>query len=201
MEQAASRYQRDLAVRTDVQGYLASRGIDQATALSYRLGVVDSPIVGHERVRGRLAIPYLTHSGVVNFSFRCLKPHLCKLEECPKYLPITGMGRNLYNVNAIHTESPFICVTEGELDAITLTMSGIPAVGIPGASNWQKHWSKCLEDFEEIFVFGDGDKAGRDFANFLSTEVKARPVALPQGEDVNDVYRRSGAAGLRALIE
>lgn len=200
-EQAASQYQSDLAADTNAQAYLARRGIDQQTALSFRLGVVNRPIVGHEDRRGRLAIPYLTRSGVVNFSFRCLKPHLCKQEGCPKYLPITGLDRSLFNVGAIHSDADFICVCEGELDAITLTMCGIAAVGVPGVEHWKKHWPRCLDDFPEIFVIGDGDKAGKGFASFLAREIRARPLSLPEGEDPSSIFARHGAPAIHALFE
>lgn len=89
-------YQSDLHTDTPAQEYLASRGIGKQAAGTYRLGVVRRPLVGHESLTGRLAIPYITpRGGIVNFSFRCLRLHDCKSEGCPKYLATDGMGRNL----------------------------------------------------------------------------------------------------------
>lgn len=200
-ETAVSRYQSDLAADTAAQEYLASRGITPAAAHGARLGVVRHPIVGHESRRGRLAIPYLTPAGVVNFRFRCLRPHVCKEVNCPKYLPVDGFETNLYNVLDLKKPGDVICVAEGEIDALTLSMAGLSAVGVPGAKSWKKHWSKCLEDFAVIYVFGDPDDAGKGLAKFLAKEARARSVSMPQGKDVNDVYREHGAAGLRRLIE
>lgn len=200
-EQAATRYQNDLASDISAQAYLTSRGITQATALGARLGVVGSPIAGHEGFRGRLAIPYVTPSGIVNFSFRCLQPHDCKAMECPKYLAIDGMGRNLYNVLDVKRAGDWICVTEGELDALTLSMIGMPALGIPGVEHWQPHWGLVLADFANVWVFADGDRAGRKFAKFLAREARARPVSMPKGEDVNSLYLKGGREALHALIQ
>lgn len=200
-EQAASQYQRDLAGDTSALAYLASRGFGPQAASTYRLGVVRTPLVGHEGLRGRLCIPYVTPSGVVNFSFRCLRQHVCKDVGCPKYLPIEGRERNIYNVLDLKKDSPFVCVTEGELDALTLSMCGLPAVGMPGAKQWKKHFSRCLEDFDVIYAFGDGDDAGGKFSSFLAKEARARPIAMPKGKDCNDIYREHGAEGLRRLID
>lgn len=199
-EQAVSTYQADLASDTSALAYLAGRGISRQAAATFRLGVVRRPLAGHEMFAGRLAIPYLTPSGVVNFSFRCLRQHDCKEAGCPKYLPPEGMERNLYNVLDLKKDSTFICVAEGELDALTLSLAGLPAVGVPGVKNWKKHFSRCLEDFEVVYAIGDGDGPGSKFSSFLAKEAKARPIRVPNGKDCNDIFRERGAEGLRALI-
>jgi hypothetical protein len=199
-ETAVSQYQRDLAADTTAQAYLASRGIDQAAALAFRLGVVTSPQVGHEGFAGRLVIPYLTPAGVVNMRFRCLKQHDCGAETCPKYLGVDGLDTNLFNVMDLKKSGDTICVAEGEIDALTLSMAGLPAVGVPGVENWKKHFSKCLEDFSKILIFADGDKAGRKFSSFLAREVRAVPIRLPPGEDVNSLYVKGGADALQRLL-
>jgi DNA primase len=199
-ESAVSQYQSDLRGDTSAQGYLMSRGIGPEVAGSFRLGVVRSPLSGHEQYGGRLAIPYLTPSGPVNLRFRCLKQHDCKAENCPKYLSLDGADTNLYNVAALRAESPHICVTEGEIDAITLTMCGIPAVGVPGVENWQEHFRLCLDDFDVVYALGDGDRAGKKFSSFLAKEARARTIRLPKGDDVNGLYVRAGSDAVRGLI-
>lgn len=200
-EQAVSTYQADLVGDTSAQGYLASRGLGPSALVTYRLGVVRRSLAGHEQYAGRLALPYLTPAGVVNIRFRCLKAHDCAAENCPKYLSADGAGTNLFNVLDLKKDSPFICVAEGEIDTMSLSLAGLPAVGVPGADAWQKHFSRCLEDFEVIYAFGDGDKAGSKFSSFLARETRARPIRIPAGKDCNDIFREAGAAGLRALID
>jgi DNA primase len=199
-EQAVSQYQSDLAGDTSAQEYLTGRGIGPEAAARFRLGVATSPLAGHEPYRGRLAIPYLTPAGVVNIRFRCAQAHAC--EGHAKYLSLPDAASNLYNVLDLKADSPFICVAEGELDALTLSMCGLPAVGVPGVKTWAKHFSRCLEDFDTIFAFGDGDDAGGKFSSFLAKEARARPVAMPKGMDVNKLYMEGGGAdALRKLIE
>jgi DNA primase len=200
-EQAATQYQSDLAADTAAQAYLMTRGLGPEAAALFRLGVVTSPLAGHEQYRGRLAIPYLTPAGVVNLRFRCAASHDCEAEHHPKYLSAEGAGSNLFNVLDLKKDSPFVCVAEGEIDTMSLSLAGLPAVGVPGVDTWQKHFSRCLEDFEVIYAFGDGDKAGGKFSNFLARETRARPIRMPNGKDCNDIFREQGADGLRALID
>lgn len=197
---AVSQYQADLAADTAGQAYLTLRGIDQATAQRFRLGVATSPLAGHEAYRGRLAIPYLTPFGPVAIRFRCIQQHDCKEAGHPKYLSQEGIQNHLFNVAALKADSSVLCVTEGEIDAITLDMCGIPAVGVSGANAWEEHFKLCLEDFDTVYALGDGDAAGAKFSSFLAREVGARSIKLPEGSDVNDVYRSGGAQALRALI-
>lgn len=197
-EQAASRYQADLAADTAGLAYLAKRGLSQAVD-TFRLGVVRRPLVGHEPYAGRLVIPYLTPAGVVNIRFRCIEPHeLC--DGHPKYLSLPDAGTNLFHVLALKQDSPHIVVCEGELDTISWALAGVPAVGVPGVDAWQKHWGRCLEDFEVIYGAGDGDKAGHKFNAHLAREVKARPLRLPQGLDSNALYVQGGAVALQRLL-
>ncbi|MGW2169161.1 toprim domain-containing protein [Streptomyces sp. NPDC001705] len=197
-EAAVAQYQQDLAGDQAAQAYLASRGLGPQALAQYRLGVVRRPLAGHEQYAGRLAIPYLTPAGVVNIRFRCLASHEC--DGHPKYLSADGAGNNLFNVLDLKKDSPFICVAEGEIDTMSLSLADLPAVGVPGVDTWQKHFSRCLEDFEVIYAFGDGDKAGSKFSSFLARETRARPIRMPAGRDVNDIYREKGPDGLRQLI-
>jgi DNA primase len=200
-EQAATTYQNDLLGDTSAQAYLGTRRISLADAVTFRLGVVSSPLPGHEAYRGRLCIPYLTPAGVVNLRFRCAASHDCEAEHHPKYLSGEGAGTNLYNVLDLKQDSPFICVAEGEIDTMSLSLAGLPAVGVPGVDTWQKHFSRCLEDFEVIYAFGDGDKAGGKFSNFLARETRARPIRMPAGEDCNSLFVKGGADALRGLLD
>lgn len=201
LEQATAQYQADLAADAAAQQYLIKRGFTPDAAQRFRLGVVRHPVIGHERFTGRLSIPYLTPAGPVNMNFRCIQDHDCKaVEGHRKYLKPEGLESNLFNVLALSEPGDSICVCEGELDALTLAMAGIPAVAVAGVNGWQKHFSRCLDDFAKVFVVGDGDEAGKGLNKKLINDVRAVPVKMPKGMDCNDVYRRDGAPGLRKLI-
>lgn len=211
LEALVAQSQRDLAADGAAQTYLKSRGFTEAVATQWRLGLVTSPPVGAENQRGRLCLPYLTPSGVINARFRCLRDHRCseavlftdpkgKPVYCQKYKGLEGWETNFFNVLDLSKPGDAICVTEGELDAITLSMCGIAAVAVPGATNWKKHFPRCLDDFSKVFVLGDGDAAGSGLNKKLINDVRAIPVRMPKGKDCNDIFRESGATGLHKLI-
>lgn len=200
-EQAASTYQAALGASTSAQAFLTSRGIGPEVASTFRLGVVDAPLTGHEGFAGRMSIPYITPGGVVNMRFRCLKPHDHKADGCPKILPVKGMEQNLYNVGDLKKPGDFICVVEGESDTWTLSaLCGLPTVGLPGAGAWKKHFPRCLEDFARVYAFGDGDKAGAVMNDKLIKDVRAIPVRLPKGLDASDLYQEQGPEGVWRLL-
>lgn len=209
-ERAAEQYQNDLSSDTAAQGYLRSRGIGPRTAATYRLGVVRNPLPSHEVMRGRLCIPYLTPSGVVAFSFRCLENHVCKdtvLGEvngkeyrCKKYRAPEGMDRTLYNVGDFKKDTDTIYVCEGELDTLTLSVCGYAAIGTPGVSQWKPQFTRCFADAGDIVCVADGDDAGYKMGRFLAAEIKARVIRPPAGQDINSLYVKGGEDGIRRWL-
>ena len=191
---ATERYAANISLAQD---YLASRGIPLEVARLAQLGVVVEPEVGHEAYQGRLSIPYVTKSGVVDLRFRSLNPAVE-----PKYMGLTGADTKMYNVLDIERAGDFIGVCEGELDTLTMSRCvGIPCVGVPGANSWKKHYTRLLADVERVIVFADGDQPGKEFANSLARELPVTVVGFPDGEDVNSFYTSNGAEAIRQKIE
>lgn len=197
LERATLQYQENL---DEALEYLAGRGIDKEAAHSSGLGVVRDPIPGHEHLVGRLSIPYMTPVGPVNMNFRCMSKHKCKDAGHPKYIMWTGLEVNLYNVDALSYAGSAIAVAEGEIDALSSSLAGIPCVGISGATKWQDHWNNIFEDFTRIYVWQEGDEAGKKFGDRLVQEVGAIRVPLPASEDVNSIWVEQGKDALRARI-
>ena len=158
-----------------------------------RLGVVEEPETGHEQYAGRLSIPYITKTGVVDLRFRSLNPAVE-----PKYMGMVGSDTRMYNVLDIENAGDWIGVCEGELDTLTMSkLVGVPCVGVPGANSWKRHYTRLLADFERIFVFADGDAPGREFAASLTRELPVTTVTFGEGEDVNSTYIKHGAEYIR----
>ncbi len=186
LERATTKYQENIY---QAEAYLKSRGIPIEVARLARLGVVAEPEVGHEVYVGRLSIPYLTKTGVVDLRFRSLNPAVE-----PKYMGLTGADTKMYNVLDIERAGDFIGICEGELDTLTISSCvGIPCIGVPGANSWKKHYTRLLADFERVFVFADGDQPGKEFANSLARELPATIVQFSDGEDANSYYTNYGA--------
>ena len=187
---ATHKYAENILVAED---YLKSRGITPEVARLARLGVVTEPEPGHEAFIGRLAIPYLTKSGVVDIRFRALNPAVE-----PKYMGMAGTDTKLYNVLDIERAGDWIGICEGELDTLTMSrLVGVPCVGVPGANSWKKHYTRLLADFERVFVFADGDQPGREFASSLARELPCTVITFGDGEDVNSAYIKYGAEAIR----
>jgi DNA primase len=183
---AAAGYAENIYQAED---YLRSRGIPLEVARLASLGVVAEPETGHEAFKGRLSIPYITKTGVVDLRFRSLNPAVE-----PKYMGMTGAETKMYNVLDVERASDFIGVCEGELDTLTLSACvGIPCVGVPGANSWKKHYTRLLADFERVFVFADGDQPGTEFARSLARELPVTIIQLPDGYDVNSMFVQDGA--------
>ena len=182
---AAAEYAENIYQAED---YLKSRGIPLEVARLASLGVVAEPETGHEAFKGRLSIPYITKTGVVDLRFRSLNPAVE-----PKYMGMTGAETKMYNVLDVERASDFIGVCEGELDTLTLSACiGIPCVGVPGANSWKKHYTRLLADFERVFVFADGDQPGTEFARSLARELPVTIIQLPDGHDVNSMFVQEG---------
>lgn len=186
LDKATTKYAGSIYQAED---YLKSRGIPLEVARLVSLGVVAEPEVGHEAFTGRLSIPYITKTGVVDLRFRSLNPAVE-----PKYMGMTGAETKMYNVLDVERAGDYIGVCEGEIDTLTISRCvGIPCVGVPGANSWKKHYTRLLADFERVFVFADGDQPGTEFARSLARELPVTIIQLPDGQDVNSMYVQEGA--------
>jgi DNA primase len=155
----------------------------------FHLGVVKDALPGHEAYTGRLAIPYVTPSGVVDIRFRSMHG------EDPKYMGMPGAKTSMFNAQTVLTAGEYICVTEGEIDSITLSAkTNHPSVGIPGANNWKPYYSKILDDFDTVIILADGDAPGLEFGKKVSRELgNVNIVQMPEGHDVNSIVLQQGA--------
>jgi DNA primase len=191
--QATHQYAKQIHLATE---YLATRNLSVDEAQRFHLGVVKDALPGHEQYTGRLAIPYITPSGVVDIRFRAIG------NADPKYMGMPGAKTSMFNAQVVLTASDYICVTEGEIDCITVSVkTNHPAVGIPGANNWKPFYSKILDDFDTVIVLADGDTAGMDFGKKVSRELSnVNIVQMPEGHDVNSIVMLEGAEFINERI-
>ena len=112
---------------------------------------------------------------------------------CHLYLP--GERRGLFNREAAKRDREII-LCEAVIDSLTLLCAGIhntiPAYGTNGFT------SEHLELFKRqgvttIYIAFDADESGRHAAGSLASRLEsegfsARPVNLPEGEDVNSFF-------------
>lgn len=200
LDEAVANYEAELGEDVSAARFLLDRGIGPEVASTHRLGVVpEDCLPEHRRFIGWLAIPYLgLDSRPVQIRFRCLRNH--EHVGHGKYMTMDGDPARVYNVQSIVTADFDIHVTEGELDAIVLNQLGYPAVAVPGASGFQSHHRRMLAGFGRVFVWGDPDEAGAQFAMKVTRMMgQALSVRLEHG-DINETYVTEGEAAIHAAL-
>lgn len=199
---AMKQYQNDLHQNPELLDYLTvSRGLSEDSLAEYGLGVVANPLEGHERLAGRISIPYITPSGVVDIRFRKAPG---AGDNVPKYYTLPGSESRIYaTTNLLKTENR-ICIAEGEFEAIMCSQAGFPCVGLPGAQSWKDYYKRIFAGYEEAVVFADGDRpddsgrgTGEKFAEKVIGElakvsVRGRMVLMEDEGDVNSFIKEHG---------
>lgn len=208
LRDATLSYHRAFA-GSPAEEYMAKRGLGFPSIKQemdkFMLGYVAEPLPGHEQYRGKLVIPYLRWSrehgwAVVSVRFRCIEEHDHKGHG--KYMTQAGDRPRLYNTLALLKDSPRVAITEGEIDAMTAQVCGIPTVGVPGATSWKPYFREPFLGYKEVIILADGDEPGHQFATTVASQLpNARVVPCPPGEDVNSFVITNGKQALLERIK
>jgi DNA primase len=163
----------------------------------------------YDRFRGRLMFPIEDVSGnVIAFGGRILG------EGEPKYLntpesPVFIKGRNLYGLNRTKEDirrKGYAILVEGYFDLITLWGAGWRnVVATLGTALTKDHIDLIRRYTNEVIVLFDPDLAGkkalaRSIELFLSGNVRAKAVVLPDGYDPDLYVRTYGSESLKEII-
>lgn len=195
LKHAAKQY-RDALPGSPAEEYLQARGLVGPEASQFGLGFVAEPLPGHSRYAGMLAIPYIRRTAlgetlVVSLRFRCIIDH--EHRGHGKYQTMPGDRPRLYNTVALQLPGSSIAITEGEVDAISATLAGVPAVGVPGVQSWKKFFAEPFLGYTDVLVLADGDEPGLEFARAVAQQIPAaRVVPMPPGYDVNSLVVKLG---------
>ena len=195
LREATDHYRESLP-GSPAEEYLASRGIPAVTR--FGLGYVADALPGHEMYKGCLSIPYMRWSdwrgwSVASIRFRRLDG------GNPKYMTVAGDKPRLYNTVALTRYSRDMSIAEGEIDAVTAELAGVPCVGVPGAQMWKPYFRELFMGYRNVNIFADGDEPGLEFAKQVAkTLPNARIIPMPPGQDVNSIVMEQGK---QALLE
>lgn len=190
---------------------LSVHGVDQLVEAGLLIKVDDRD--PYDRFRGRLMIPIRDPRGrVIAFGGRILG------DGEPKYLnspdtPLFDKGRTLYNLDKASPASRQtgrILVVEGYMDAIALAQAGFEDVVAPlGTALTEHQIERIWKMVEAPILCFDGDSAGQKAA--MRAALRALPIlrpshslnfiALPAGQDPDDLLRSDGPQAFAALIE
>lgn len=110
-----------------------------------------------------VVVPYYLPDGTEYARSRIIKD---PTEDNPKGLYFgKGEGKPIpYGLNRpVGCPRGFMWVVEGESDCWTMWENGIPAIGLPGATNFRGLKLEHLRDIEELAVIQEPDDAGRRF--------------------------------------
>ena len=172
------------------------RGLTLDTIKRFRLGAVIEPDPQDRKFQHRICIPHLNLRGVSVLRFRAAPK-----QEGPKYLQPTGSNISVYNVMQFAESLDYVAVAEGEFDTMTLIQCGYPAVGFPGATTWRDHHRYLFDGLQRVYILGDGDDAGEEFATKVARNVPGgKVITLPDGQDINGLYVEQGAEGIHRLL-
>jgi DNA primase len=214
------------AGRTNLKRALAEQGEDKLVDTGMLIRPDEPKAETYDRFRGRLMIPIRDNRGrVIAFGGRLLGPGEPKgspessfFGGGPKYLnsPETVLfdkGRTLYNIDRAgpaSRQAKRVIVVEGYMDVIALDQAGIAeAVAPNGTALTEAQLERLWRlDPAPILCF-DGDSAGQKAAvraavralPQLAPERTLRFVALPAGQDPDDLVRSGGRDALEALLE
>jgi len=175
---------RRIRVTTPVEGELVTSAHQQLLELSSRtlawrwlhqrgltLSIIRALTIGWT---GRTySIPHFANGQAHNIKYR-VHPHWQRQDE-PKYQSLKHRGfQFLYPWDYFrqhYSQSPVLFVTEGELDALLLLQSNLPAVSVPSGVNtaWTP-WIPFFRQFKHIYILYDMDEAGDAAANKLLTK-------------------------------
>ena len=152
------------------------------------LGLSDLYYLGQPAVR----IPYLDTSAVeraVQFRLALAKSgegdNRFRFKSGHKPIPY-----GLWRLDASRTASR-VALVEGPSDCHTLWYHDLPALGVPGASNWQEAWSEYLNGIARIDVVVEPDRGGEAVRAWLAKSrlrERAWLVTLGAHKDASGLY-------------
>lgn len=153
-----------------------------------RLGLSDTSYAGKPAVR----IPYLAGDGTegaVRFRLALTKSP----EGDDRFRWRKGSKLALYGLWRLEhaRREGYAFLVEGESDCHTLWHRGLPALGVPGASNWRGEWAEHLEGVEKIYAVVEPDGGGEAFWERLAVSPvreKLFRVDLEGAEDVSNLH-------------
>nr|WP_209023307.1 DNA primase [Sphingomonas jejuensis] len=167
----------------------------------------------YDRFRDRLMIPIRDPRGrVIAFGGRVIG------DGEPKYLnspetPLFDKGRTLFNLDKAATaarKAGRLIVVEGYLDVIALHQAGVPEAVAPlGTALTEGQMERMWRIVDTPVVCFDGDAAGRKAAARAAHRALPRLepglslsfVALPPGQDPDDLVRDGGKPAFDAVVE
>jgi twinkle protein len=146
----------DVELNPDLGKWLRSRGLAARIEIDYRL-TLKKEVFSNKECDYILAFPFIRDGETVNIKHRSLINKRKMFQEKDAEPCLFGW----------HLISPLareICITEGEVDAMTLHQMGFAALSVPsgaGSHQWIDNDWERLEAFSTIYLCFDNDETGQ----------------------------------------
>lgn len=94
----------------------------------------------------------------------------------------------LWRLDSIR-QAGYVILVEGESDCHTLWHYALPALGVPGATNWKKEWAEHLAGLT-VYVWQEPDQAGQVLSQTIGESgIDSRIISPPAGrKDISECH-------------
>lgn len=190
--------------------FLKKKGFSEDILLKSGIIIPQSKGTGYyDRFRKRIMFPIFDiQKRVVGFGGRVMD------NSTPKYLnspetPVFTKGNILYGLETAKEgirDSGFAIIVEGYMDVITAHQAGISnVVGTLGTALTPNHVRILQKYCKEVILTFDSDTAGikaalRTVDIFAGSEIEAKVLLLPEGDDPDSFIRKNGKTVFNELI-
>lgn len=183
-------------------GWFNKRGISTATLSHWKIGESTEYFPQVDKRRKAINFNYYRNGELINTKFR---------DGEKNFKMVSGAELIFYGIDNIK-EMDTIYIVEGEMDALSLSESGIYSVcSVPnGASKGNQrleYLDNCFEYFtekKEIVLCTDNDDAGLSLRNELARrfgKFRCKYVDFGEYKDANEVLTEKGAETLRSILK
>lgn len=205
-----------------VYKYLENRGISREIAERYEIAQSSKrhPVIRSDGSRLKeignranvMAIPFYDQDGVLKFvKFRDMDYKSGDPVHGSKEWTLKDAEPVLFGMNKADQYDKPLVITEGQIDALSLVVAGIPnACSVPMGMNnfrWVQPALEWIRKFPEVIVFGDCENGHITLIDELRSRmpgipIKYVPIICYLGEkDANDILRKYGADALRKAVD
>jgi len=202
------KYEIGFCVNNNVFNYLISSGVDEDTMV--RTGIFYDD--GNCRYINRVTIPIKNEYGqIISFTGRDTTG-----DAKSKYMHGTtssvfkksNIVWNLSNIRKMIAEQDRVVVCEGQMDAIAVTETGIPAVSVMGSKISETQLKIISKITNNIYMLFDSDRAGEDglleafkMISELELESVFYSIVLPGQKDPDEYIKVNGIEKFVELID
>ena len=185
----------------EIRKYLHGRGLNEEILQKHQIGF--NPINSYEPLEkwglipatpeetkvfipAGICIPWIVEGQVWKVNFR-------RFGSTPKYLQIKGSQSSVFELETIRDHT-IVFIVEGEFDAMLLEqeagdLAGVCTLGSASSRHLSSKWLSYFLGCQRIYLVGDNDKAGCDWAEALSgLSQRLKQIQVPEGKDITESW-------------